>query len=81
MKLIKYAVLVNDGVEHVVSKWISIWIWQACYMLVQHCELINETACVILQDAMNIEMSLMYMMNIAGMSSLCCQSENFIRHQ
>jgi len=50
-------------------------------MLVQHCELINETACVILQDAMNIEMSLMYMMNIAGMSSLCCQSENFIRHQ
>jgi len=37
-------------------------------MLVQHCEYINDTACVILQDAMNIEMSLRCMMNIAGMS-------------
>jgi len=37
-------------------------------MLVQHCEFVNDIACVILQDAMNIEMSLWCMMNIAGMS-------------
>jgi len=50
-------------------------------MFSQHCEFFNETACVILQDAMNIEMSLMCMMNIAGMSTLCWQSENVISHQ
>jgi len=50
-------------------------------MLVQHCEFFNETTCVILQDAVNIEIGLRCMMNLAGLSSWCWQSENLISHQ
>jgi len=39
-------------------------------MFSQHCEFINDTASVILQDAYDIDMSLRCMMNIAGMFSV-----------